>query len=368
MSRKSDHHIAVIGLRGFPGIQGGVESHCREIWPRIAGSGEFEVEIYRRRPYVSDTASQYPGIQFRDLPSTRIKGFEALYHTLLASLDIIARRKAAIVNIHNIGPGLLTPLLRLFGHKVVLTYHSPNYEHRKWGLIGRLILKAGEYISLRMASRIIFVNRFQMEKFPEKIRKKSIYIPNGINPTWRSTGTEFLEKHNLTPGQYILAVGRITPEKGFDDLIQSVQSLAGDTKLVIAGSPDHDEQYLTRLKALDTTGITIFTGFTQGEDLRQLYSHARLFVMSSVNEGFPIALLEAMTYRLPIVATDLPATRLFPSAYEYPMPAAPGNPNDLSEKIIAALERPYRSVDYDLRSYDWDAIAATTADVYRLLI
>ncbi|MDE5608398.1 MAG: glycosyltransferase family 4 protein [Muribaculaceae bacterium] len=368
MSRKRDRRIAVIGLRGFPNIQGGVESHCREIWTRIAASGDFQVDVYRRRPYVTDKTTRYTGIEFRELPSTRIKGFEALYHSLLASLDIIGRRKAGIVNIHNIGPGLVTPLLRLFGHKAVLTYHSPNYEHKKWGRFARMILKAGESISVRFASRIIFVNRFQMEKFPEKIRRKSIYIPNGITPAERTVETDFLERNNITPGKYILAVGRITPEKGFDTLIRSIQSIDGDIRLVIAGSPDHDRQYLDRLKALDTNGKTIFTGFTQGEDLRQLYSHARLFVMSSVNEGFPIAMLEAMTYRLPIVATDLPSSRLFPSSGQYPILVSANDPDALSEKITAALRYPNKAVDYDLDSYNWDHIAKTTGEVYLSLL
>ena len=51
-------------------------------------------------------------------------------------------------------------------------------------------------------------------------------------------------------------------------------------------------------------------GYVDGEFLRQLYSHARLFVLPSYNEGFPLVLLEAMSYHLPILASDIPANKL----------------------------------------------------------
>lgn len=370
MSKKRDSRIAVIGLRGFPGIQGGVESHCQEIWTRLAARGN-DIIVYRRRPYVADkNADTPPGITFRDFPSTRIKGWEALWHSTLAALDIIIRRRADRVSIHNIGPGLVTPLLRLFGHKVVLTYHSPNYEHSKWGRLGRSILRLGEVVSLRFASRVIFVNRFQMEKFPERVRRKSIFIPNGITPATPLAATDFLTRHRLTPGRYILAVGRITPEKGFDDLIRAIQTLDPGLPLVIAGAPDHDIAYLDSLKALDTSRRVIFTGFTTGDNLLQLYSHARLFVMSSVNEGFPIAMLEAMTYGLPIIATDIPGTRLFPRSNDgkYPVYVKAGSPVNLARAISESLNLPDHKATYPLDEYTWDSIADRTLSVFDSLL
>ena len=100
-------------------------------------------------------------------------------------------------------------------------------------------------------------------------------------------------------------MGRLTPEKGFEYLVEAVNKLDEVKHLVIAGASDHDTSYFKMLKQLDWNEKVIFTGFTQGEDLRQLYSHARLYVLSSVNEGFPLVLLEAMSYQLPLVVTDI---------------------------------------------------------------
>ena len=130
--------IAVIGTRGFPGIQGGVESHSYHLYTHMQ---DVSVRLYRRRAYLTELSAQsFPNIEYIDLPSTRIKGFEAVWHTLLSVLHIMFHRPDA-VHIHNIGPGMFAPLLRLMGLRVVLTYHSPNYEHDKWNGPARWLLR-----------------------------------------------------------------------------------------------------------------------------------------------------------------------------------------------------------------------------------
>ena len=208
--------IAVIGTRGFPGIQGGVEVHSENLYTRMK---DVTLRIYRRKPYINERSNKaYPGISYIDLPSTRVKGLEALLHTLISVMHIIFHR-VDVVHIHNIGPGLFTPVLKLFGFKVVVTYHSPNYEHKKWGWFARNLLRFGEYLSLNFADKIIFVNRAQMQKFQDKIFTKSLYIANGITPQERSEKSDYIDSIGLTKGEYILSVGRLTPEKGFEYLV-----------------------------------------------------------------------------------------------------------------------------------------------------
>ena len=169
--------ICVIGTRGFPHIQGGVEKHCEALYPLLAVDNE--IIVFRRMPYVTDKASSYHNIKFIDLPSTTIKGFEAVLHSFLATVYSVFIRPDA-VHIHNIGPAMFAPILKLFRIKVVLTYHSPNYEHEKWGWFSRHLLMISEQIALHYSDSIIFVNKFQMEKYDEKVRRKSYYVPNGI--------------------------------------------------------------------------------------------------------------------------------------------------------------------------------------------
>ena len=353
--------IAVIGTRGFPGIQGGVEAHSYHLYTRMQ---DAHVRLYRRRAYLTGQSAQsFPNIEYIDLPSTRIKGFEAVWHTLLSVLHIIAHRPD-VVHIHNIGPGMFAPLLRLVGLPVVLTYHSPNYEHAKWSAPARWLLRQCERISLRFSNRVIFVNKYQMEKCGTL--DKSVFIPNGIDPVTRSTSTSFLEKHEITPGGYLLAVGRLTPEKGLEYLVDAANRLPQVAQVVIAGASDHDSAYQQQLQRLDVNKKVIFTGFTSGEDLRQLYSHARALVLPSVNEGFPMVLLEAMAYGQPVLCSDIPGTRQvnLPEQSYFTVKDV----DSLCAAITRLLDTPHEPCHYDLQQYDWDSIARQVNVIYDSVI
>ena len=348
--------VAVIGMRGFPGVQGGVEMHSQHIYPLM---NDIKVRAYRRRPYLTEQSKQnFPNVEYVDLPSTRIKGFEAVFHTLLCVLHIAFHRPDA-VHVHNMGPGMFIPLLKLMRLPVVMTYHSVNYEHAKWNGWQRSLLRWCESLSLRHADRIIFVNRFQMQKYDEAVRAKSVYIPNGIDTATRSQSTSFLEAHGIRPGQYLLAVGRITPEKGFEHLIEAANRIDSATQVVIAGGSDHDTAYFEKLKSLDTSHKVVFTGFTTGEDLRQLYSHARLFVLPSLNEGFPLVMLEAMSYGLPMAVSDITATHLVNLPGTDYFQAA--DTDDMARVIALKLEQAEQSpVSYDLKEFDWSEVSQST--------
>lgn len=353
--------IAVIGTRGFPGVQGGVEMHCQNIYTRLAAAVGVTARIYRRKPYLcADSMRQLPGIEYVDLPSTRVKGLEAVLHTLLCVLHI-ALHRPSVVHVHNIGPGMFAPLLKLMGLRVVMTYHSPNYEHDKWNSAAKRLLKWCEGVSLKWCDRVIFVNKFQMQKFSPAVQAKSVYLPNGINASaTRSAATGFLEKHGIVPGHYLLGVGRLTPEKGFEHLVAAAQLMPEVTQVVIAGASDHGSDYAEKLRALDVQHKVVFTGFTSGEDLRQLYSHARLFVLSSVNEGFPLVLLEAMTYGLPVAVSDIPASHLIQLPNDRYF--KPASPQSMAKTITHCLSTP-AAANYDLAAYDWAAIARRTLTI-----
>ena len=349
--------ICVFGTRGFPGVQGGVEQHGERLYPRFPADCEFVV--YRRRPFVRETAAAYPRIRFVDLPSTRVQGFEAAFHSFLAAVHCLAERPD-LVHVHNIGPAFFAPLLRLFRIPVVLTYHSPNYEHAKWGPLARRLLRLSESLALRAANAVVFVNKFQMEKYPPAVRRKSTDLPNGVDPALRDGGTDALGRLGLEPGRYLLAVGRLAPEKGFDVLLDAFRRAApAGYKLAIAGGIDHESAFSRALRQTADAGV-VFAGHLVGAPLRQLYSHARLFVLPSRNEGFPLVLLEAMAAGADVLVRDLPATRLVDLPAEDYFSADA----DLAPALLRKLAAPPPPRAYDLAPFDWNRIAAQTRDVF----
>ena len=355
--------IAVIGIRGFPGVQGGVEMHCQNIYPRL---NNVQIRVYRRKPYLTQESldAAFENVSFVDLPSTRIKGFEALFQTFLCVVHLMFHR-VDVVHVHNMGPGLFAPVLRLLGMRVVMTYHSANYEHSKWGRVAKILLKWSEWVSMRCCHRVIFVNKFQMEKFSERFGDKCTYIPNGVNTPEITESTGFLSKRGISPGHYVLGVGRITQEKGFDVLVKAANQCSEVEQVVIAGGVDHSSgaEYLKQLKNLDLNGKVVFTGVVGRDELAELYSHARLFVLSSVNEGFPIVMLEAMSYGLPVMVSDIDATHLVELDKECYFKC--GDAQMLSERLRLELNggNACRRVDYGSQIPMWDAVAADTAKV-----
>lgn len=356
--------ISVFGLRGFPNVEGGVEKHCERLYPKMETN--IDIKIYRRKPYSKNnqTTNYSKNISFLDLPSTKIKGFETVFHSYLATKKAI-KDDSDVVHIHNIGPALFCRKIKKKNKKIVLTYHSPNYEHSKWGFFAKKILKMSEKRALNNADAIIFVNRFQMDKYPEKIKNKSVYIPNGIVFHERSNETSFLEKRGIGKHNYILGVGRITPEKGFDTLIKAfVSANIPNYKLVLAGGTGYEKKYASYLKSLCNENV-IFVGSVNEEELNQLYSNASLFVLSSNNEGFPLVLLEAMSYGLDVAVSDIPASHLV--ALEEDDYFKKGDETQLSKIIKNKLVHPTKR-KYDLQLFDWNLIAKRTTEIYRKVL
>ncbi len=351
--------ICALGFRGFPFIEGGVEKHCESLYP-LMGT-EYEIIVFRRKSYVK-SEDTYEGIRFVDLPSTKIKGVEAIIHSFLSTIYAVGLRPD-VVHIHNIGPAMFAPILKLFSIPVVLTYHSPNYEHKKWNTFARKLLLFSEKIALKCSDKIIFVNKFQMQKYSKEIQDKSIYLPNGIKEPVFSEQTDFLEKISVQPGKYILSVGRITPEKGFDTLIRGFYlAKEKDYKLVIAGGVEFESGYMQELKEICKDSRVIFTGAVYGDDLAQLYSNAALYILASNNEGFPLVLLEAMSYKLDVLVSDIPATHLV--KLEQDDYFTRGDHEELGKKIGIKLGK-QDPRQYELTEFDWKQVAMRVSKIYK---
>lgn len=367
--------IVVTGTRGIPDIQGGVETHCEELFPRIAALGH-DVTVIRRSCYVTpqNRRREFRSVRLLDIFAPRLKSLEAILHTFLAVVK--ARTMCPdILHIHAIGPSLMVPLARLLGMKVVMTHHGFDYNRGKWGGLAKTILRIGERWGVKYSSATIVISREIADHAAKEYgRRDTALIYNGVTPPPPSDATDYIRSLLLTPQRYVVAVGRFVPEKCFDMLIESFldSSLSEEGfKLAIAGDADHPDAFSQKLKQLATSHSdkVVLTGFIRGEKLNQLLSNAALFCLPSTHEGLPISLLEAMSHRLDVLVSDIPANLI--AEIDHQSDTFPcGN----KKALTMALRRKLSGVttvsprDYDLCAYNWDHIAQQTIDVYRKII
>lgn len=360
--------IVITGTRGIPGIQGGVETHCEELLPRLAKLG-FDIYLIKRSCYSSplDKSDEFNGVKLKTLYAPHIKSMEAITHTFLSILWA-KKHKADILHIHAIGPALLVPFARLLGLKVIFTHHGFDYDRAKWGRFAKFILRLGERAGTQFSNEVIVISKLIQDHLALKYRRTNTHlIYNGVPVAVKPSSIGALRDFGLISSKYVFTLGRFVEEKGFDLLIDSFSEINDkEIRLVIAGDADHETPYSMKLKEQAKAKGVILTGYIKGLKLQEVFYNARLFVLPSYHEGLPISLLEAMSYNLPVVVSDIPANK------QMKLPAdsyfTTGDRFALRERINQMLASDIKSMRYDMSPYNWEHIATQTFVVYEKIL
>ena len=400
--------IVVTGTRGIPNVMGGVETHCEELFPRIAAMGE-DVTVIRRKSYVNDGLKEWKGVKLVDIETPKKKSFEAIIHTYRA-INMAKKLGADILHIHAIGPALLTPYAKMLGMKVVFTHHGPDYDRDKWGKAAKMVLKMGERMGCMFADDVIVISDVIRNLIKEKYgRTKNVHlIYNGVSKPEICDYPEYFEELGIKKGRYILGMCRFVPEKNLHHLVEALniikdeelrikkessalaneelrikkqdsaqadeelgikkQSSAlanyelNDVKLVLAGDTDFEDDYSRGLKEMARKNGVVLTGFVKGRKLHSLLTNCMCYCLPSSHEGLPIALLEAMSYGVKVIVSDIPAN------LEVGLPQNDyfhvGNVDELAKKLNDVMTHPVEHIEYDMTKYDWDKIAREVKEVY----
>jgi glycosyltransferase involved in cell wall biosynthesis len=355
----------VVGLRGIPDVQGGIETHAAELYPRLVRLGAQVTVIGRRRFRPHGIATAWRGVELRWLWSPRRQGLEAAVHTTLGVLYAAVRRPD-ILHVHGIGPAIVLPIARLAGLRVVFTHHGQDYQREKWGGLARGILRQGERWGLGLSHARIAISASLRDRLQSTFGCQVAFIPNGIAELTRTVDETLLARYGLTPGRFIVQVSRLVPEKRQLDLINAFHAAQLEGwKLVLVGDGQGAERYAESVQetAAENSAI-VCTGALPRATVYTLLSHAGLFVLPSSHEGLPIALLEAVRLQVPALASDIPGNRevgLDPSAY-----FGVGDTVALAAKLetltasAIARQRILRGYPDICTRYIWEEIVAAT--------
>ena len=113
---------------------------------------------------------------------------------------------------------------------------------------------------------------------------------------------------NLLADNYVLFLGRFSPEKNCHLLIKAFEKLHTNMKLVLAGGSSHSDDYVKGLRRHESEQIR-FLPWVSGDDLSELLSNAAVFVLPSSIEGLSLALLDAMAAGVCVLTSDIPENK-----------------------------------------------------------
>lgn len=304
--------IAVIGSKGLPPQQGGIEHHCAEIYPRMVDQGHL-VDLYGRSSYTNASWSEpctYKGVTVKSIPSLPFRGLDALVTSALAAIAA-SLADNDVIHFHALGPALFSWIPRLLSpqSKVVMTCHGLDWQRAKWGPLSSALIRLGERIGMACAHEVVTVAKDLKPYLQETYQRYVHYIGNGpAQYSASDSNTDFVQSLGLRPQKYVLFLGRLVPEKCPHLLIQAFQSIrAQGWKLVIVGGTSDTSAYTSKLMQLaNHDPDIIFTGELHGHQLADVVRGAGLFSLPSVVEGLPLALLEAMNEGIPALTSDIP--------------------------------------------------------------
>jgi len=356
--------VAFVGARGVIGKYSGIEGYYEEVGRRLAQSGH-EVTVHCRT-YFTPAQKVHNGMRLVRLPTIRSKHLETAVHTLLASLHVLFH-PCDVVHYHALGPSLFSFLPRLAGKKSVVTVQGLDWRRRKWNPFAAWVLRLGERAAIRLPQRTMVVSRTLQSYYRKRFGAETIYIPNGTLLRERRDAKE-IRAWGLEPNQYVLFLGRFSPEKNCHLLIEAYERLDSNVRLVLAGGASASDAYAESLRRRRSDRVLLLD-YVSGDAFEELLTNAMLFVLPSDLEGLSLALLEAMGAGLCVLASDIPENRELVGGAGFLF--EPGSATDLERMLRFLLSDAstraragHRAQQRVRDQYLWPEIVARVESVY----
>jgi glycosyltransferase involved in cell wall biosynthesis len=366
MNQKSK--ILVIGLRGLPAF-GGASSVGENLINTLRDKHQFTVLSVDSHTNKDKTmVNGIPQVVFNSngpgALNTLIYYLKSLWYALTHKFDF--------VHLHHAESGFITPLLRL-KYKVIVTFHGIyNYEDPKFSRLHNWFFRFSERLNIIFANEIVSVSYPDTLYVLKKYGREIHYIPNGIS----FSAPAFSLIENKSPQNYILfAAGRIYEIKGLHLLLEAMKFCGDNTLVKIAGDLQQVPAYKLRIAAMANGLNTEFIGLIKDKlALMQLVADAKLFVFPSLTEAMSMMLLEVVSMKTPVIASDIPSNKAIFTDDEV-LFFKTNDSNDLMNKLQFAINNPEimnkkanRAFEKLTANYTWDNIALQYNLLYQKLL
>jgi len=192
-------------------------------------------------------------------------------------------------------------------------------------------------------------------------------VPYGVNLTRFSPAEKKPEKFT------ILFVGQVSLQKGVQYLLQAFKAAClSNAKLVIVGQLNVDFQTIYKQYKNDPT--IIFYGAVSQEQLVKMYQTASVFVLPSLQEGFGMVLLEALSCRVPLICTDHTAGPLLIENNDCGFVVPIRDVGALTAKLLFLYNNPEVAEQMGkrgaskMKNFSWDVYGEKIFNVYQALL
>jgi glycosyltransferase involved in cell wall biosynthesis len=323
------------GERAFAQIINGLDKEKYEAYVACLPSGEFTERIKRSATIMPfDLRNRFDFTKiFQLVKIIKQKNIEII-HSQGSRADFFARIAARLTSVPAAVSTIAMPV-----------------EGFDVGSIKKIIYIVLDRFSERFVDRYIVVSEALRKRLIEKHKipsKKIVKIYNGVEidsdarrlmPDVRKKIMEEL----MIPENAMLAgtIGRLVWQKGLTYFIQAIKEIntrwkMQDVRYLIVGEGKERNNLEQIIKKLGLSDKIIFTGFCN--DIKEILYSLDVFVLPSIREGQPIALLEAMAMETPIVATDIEGVNETIVDGITGILVPPKNPSALAEAIVCLLK------------------------------
>ncbi|MGN0314566.1 MAG: glycosyltransferase family 4 protein [Fusicatenibacter sp.] len=296
MSEQAKIHVYMMG--SAPSLRGGMSSVVKQMLQHDWGA---ELEIRYIATHAAGSAAK------------RCFLFAKSYLYLLFLL-LFQNKKVDILYLHMSYKGsftrkyLIYRMAHVFGKKVIVHLHGSEfrnyYENSSSSRKQRIcelfegsacVIALGDYWSR-------FIHSIAPTASVEVVWN-AVAIPEQI-VSWNNQTIQ------------LLYLGVLIPRKGVRDLIDAMQILkdrgltdAKNIRLVIGGTGDEMTALQEQCRILHLEEEIVFAGWMDGELKKKLLQESQCLILPSYNEGLPVAILEALSYGIPVVSTDVGSIR-----------------------------------------------------------
>ena len=298
-----------VDLHTLEGLHQGSRTHCLELFSRLPAllpkSRFFFFADFPRCDVGTLEKLKAPNVELIDMPHANPA------QRLLRQLPgLAARHRLDLLHSQYITPPRLPCASALTVHDILFE-NFPEFFTRFFCLRSKLLVRH----SARRAQIVYSVSEFSKRELVHRYR-----LPKDkISVVWNAAdldrfhpgpeGRDLVEALGLTPGEYLLTVGRLEPRKNHRRLLQAYAQLPQPRpKLAVVGQRDF--RFAEILDFKDKLGLgddVLFLEHVSDAALPALYRHARVFAYPTLAEGFGMPVIEAMASGVPVMTSQTTA-------------------------------------------------------------